>query len=104
MRQAHMHTAIFEGTEYTLSQSAWGRLSGRSRNFLVKMMQEAEQKGIPEDKHMQYALEQTPNDPARYGRKRTSPAVLHDSMRKHKEDRAMSKNKKAINMFLLARR
>lgn len=58
MKRPCLHTAIWKGTEHTLSMRGWQEKVYRSGTFLRKHIDIAESKGIAYGERMQFAIAQ----------------------------------------------
>lgn len=62
MKRGYKHTATWKGITRTMTHTHWSAVVGKSRTFIVSMLDEAERKGIPLENRLQYAIEQTPGE------------------------------------------
>ena len=101
MKRNHQWTAVWNGETITDSLTGWATRTNKSRTFLTDMIHEASQKGIEQEKIMQWAIEQVPGK-RRVGAKKIN-IVRRDSARATYEEVFRNEHRDVINNFLYSR-
>ena len=100
MNKAQKHVATWQGKEHELSLSGWARLTDKSRTFLSKCIDRADIQGIPADRQMQWAIEQTPCDPKISGSRRRAINSCYPIGKEVRRKRKEEANEAKINCLL----